>query len=242
MKDLDAGLLLDPFTFLTHWHHFPTKLEPEHRWEPLDQVLCRWLALWDRGKYYWDDELQYPLVRPWVEQDLVEALAAWDGLLSSIVKRLPTETLVEWQAPLSKALLDQFKDRVSLFTMEFLSRAKRPASFQLIAPGITIFSEESLVDTYAQEADNTWRRRWMEHADPNEWPSLLLPRLTGRPMPREHTTDALFYKDWGVGKFTVNREGRMEVGERGVDTKAEWFETQDASGDVTLDWAHFNQH
>lgn len=212
-RDVDAGLLLDPFTFRVHWHYIPTsgnnRLQPGDYWEPLDRVLRRWLAIWDSGKYYWDDGLQYPMVRPWIERYLTESLTAWDRLLSCISERLPAGVLSEWQAPLEKTLLTQFE--ISPFTVEFLSRAKRPA-FPLIAPGITVFSEESLVSTYAREAEGSWRRRWTKNAEPDEWPGLLLPTLVERSVPREHPADDSFDKDWGVGNLTVNLLPGLYVG------------------------------
>lgn len=106
-RDLDAGLLLDTSTFRAHWHYLPSHLEPAEHWVPLDSVLRRWLALWDRGKYYWDDGLKYPRVHPWVESDLAESLFAWDELLDCIAGKLPlsSEQTLEWLPPVDKTLL-----------------------------------------------------------------------------------------------------------------------------------------
>lgn len=82
----------------------------------------------------------------------------------------------------------------------------------MIAPGITVFSEESLVSAHAREAEDSWRRRWTKNAEPDEWPGLLLPTLVERSVPREYPADDSFDKDWGVGNLTVNLLPGLYVG------------------------------
>lgn len=75
---------------------------------------------------------------------------------------------------------------------------------------MTVFSEETFVAMYDHEADDAWRQQWVKHAEPDEWPSLLLPTLAGRPVPQDNTIRQ------GLGSRQIYSQQTARVGCRWV--------------------------
>ncbi|KAL2013365.1 hypothetical protein VTN00DRAFT_890 [Thermoascus crustaceus] len=200
----DGGNLLRPANRSCTLAPITESPAPGCAWIPLQVVLQKWLDLWERGKYYKDSDVNAPMIRirSWVEADLIESITAWDTLLATIESKIPVDHRPSGRlAPLTMDLLDQFS--ISPFAKQFLSRAQIPR-FEFVAPGITVFPPESFAVLYGSEPADSTRLGWVAHAEPDGWPTLLLPAVSSFQM-QSPTRDDSFDEDWGFGEFTVMR-------------------------------------
>ncbi|KAI0149996.1 hypothetical protein F4776DRAFT_604115 [Hypoxylon sp. NC0597] len=212
---MDGGIFLDIESYQAVWHggHSP-RFPPAHQWLPLEVILQKSLDAWDTGKFYWDIDQASIAVRHWTQNDVEESLAAWDRLLSSIELRISskTERVLLRLEPLSPELLTAFK--ISAFAARFLTRAQRPG-FLFIAPGISTFTSHSFITTYEAEALGSVRQtHWLGISGEDDWPTLLFPGLDAVPHDVSQSPDRdinCFDRDWGFGKFTVNRQSGLYV-------------------------------
>ncbi|KAI8965151.1 hypothetical protein F5Y11DRAFT_37348 [Daldinia sp. FL1419] len=212
---MDGGIFLDIVSYKAVWHqrdflHFP----PTDQWLPLEVLLQKAIDEWETGKFYWDASQASVAIRRWTSNDMEEALVAWVQLLSSIELRISSETghTPSRLEPLSSESLAPFK--ISGFAAEFLTKAQRP-SFSFIAPGIGTFTTESLAATYTTEASGSVRQtHWLGDSGDEDWPTLIFPGLDA--VPHDVSQDPnqyinCFDRNWGFGKFTVNRRSGLYV-------------------------------
>lgn len=106
---------------------------------------------------------------------------------------------------LDPKLLTQFPQ--SSFAFEFLSRARIP-EFEYIAPGVAAFTPETFYDIYSSEDPDSRRLAWISEVEPDEYPCLLFPSDDTVPRP---ASDPKFDKDWGFGRFTVDRRAGLYI-------------------------------
>lgn len=213
----DGGLFLDLRSCRVVWHWAPGPFPAEEEWVGLEVALQRSLDKWNSGKYFWNAENGIVDQRMWTESDVDDALSTWDRLLSSIEERLPQpEGTSERLEPIQIDQETRTALRISGFSAEFLTRASRP-SFKYIAPGITTFSTESLTALYTSEDQRAPRRSYPTgpgDPDGDEWSTLLLPaeRPVQSDTSRHPDPDVRsFDKNWGFGKFTVDRRAGLYV-------------------------------
>ncbi|KAF3068384.1 hypothetical protein GL218_08392 [Daldinia childiae] len=212
---MDGGVFLDIVSYKAVWHErdfltFP----PADQWLPLEVLLQRSLDAWETGKFYWDVGQASMAIRSWTQNDVEEALVAWNRLLSSIELRISSGTgnAPHRLEPLSSESLAPFN--ISTFAAEFLTRAQRPG-FSFNAPGINTFTPELFVVTYTAEAPGSTRQtRWLGDSGDEDWPTLLFPGIDTVPLDVSDNPNMYinsFDRDWGFGKFTVNRQSGLYV-------------------------------
>ncbi|KAI1413217.1 hypothetical protein F5Y13DRAFT_189580 [Hypoxylon sp. FL1857] len=185
---MDGGIFLDIESYRAVWHGGDSPLfPPADQWLPLEVILQKSLDAWETGKFYWDSGQASIAVKRWTQNDVEEALTAWDKLLTSIELRIA-------------------------FSAEFLVRAQRPG-FMCIAPGISTFTSDSFITTYeAEEPGSVRQTHWL--GEEEDWPTLLFPGLGAVPHDvSQHPNCDInsFDRDWGLGKFTVNRQSGLYV-------------------------------
>lgn len=216
-EPMDGGLFLNLQTCRVVWHWAPGPFPADDEWIALDFALQQSLDKWNSGKYFWNAEQGLIDQRLWTDNDVDDALASWDRLLSSIEERLPQSAGAPQR--LGPLQLDQEAKtafRISGFTAEFLSRASRPG-FTYVAPGITTFSADSVAELYGSEDQRAPRRSYPTgpgDPDGDEWASLLLPatQTVTREVSRHPDFDVQsFDKNWGFGKFTVSRRAGLYI-------------------------------
>ncbi|KAL8887508.1 MAG: hypothetical protein Q9215_004930 [Flavoplaca cf. flavocitrina] len=214
-----GGLIYDTATDFCTWAVFPPWPRAEE-WVPLEMVLGKWLELWEKGKFYVDDE-EGLAVRSWVQSDVDEALEAWEGLMDAIAQRLPASTRADGDGGATQ-VTEPILGREQLerggfhpFAVAFLERARRPpGEVKFVAPGIGIWSSISFAEAVENEPTSSSRRTYLTRArfEPEQIPSLLFPaiepsktdRHTRVVDPTEGEADD-FDRDWGFGKFTLGR-------------------------------------
>ncbi|PPJ56867.1 hypothetical protein CBER1_11111 [Cercospora berteroae] len=148
-------------------------------WQALDHILQSYIDMINVGKvvagnFKADDTIppfgmaspQYPWKLASFSTGILDmTLTAWDKLIEAIEQRLPpheqifkpsTETL----AP--SEVLDQGEYPRDCFVRYFLSRAQRPRKIQFIAPGISLPTEDTLIDHPFKEL-----ARQHKHASPS---------------------------------------------------------------------------
>ncbi|KAJ4386282.1 hypothetical protein N0V93_009175 [Gnomoniopsis smithogilvyi] len=213
----DGGLFFNLHTDRVVWHWAPGPFPAEEQWISLEVALQQSLDKWNSGKYFWNPEQGIVDVRLWTENDVTEALCSWDRLLRNIEERLPTDT-GEFTR-LQSVQLDQETRRschISDFAAEFLCRAPKP-NFTHVAPGITTFSADSLAELYRSEEEQALRRSYPTGpGDPEggDWATLLLPSTQAVVQDVSRHPDfevQSFDKEWGFGKFTVNRRAGLYI-------------------------------
>lgn len=125
------------------------------KWVPLDEVLPRWVRMWEVGKFRAKTELESRensfAVEPWVERDVEKAVQQWHRLLSLLESR--NAGISNNDCPTTGSSNETFEPMVSdellakwnfpSFGREFFKRARKPRQgIQLIAPGITLFNDK----------------------------------------------------------------------------------------------------
>ncbi|KAK4104691.1 hypothetical protein N658DRAFT_504272 [Parathielavia hyrcaniae] len=178
---MDGGLFVDVDNLRGIWRQTPSDpaggIPPSEKWLPLDYLLRLELSRWESGRYVHEPKAEEGLeVQKWVpvppftmeEGDdcpnlqLAEALSDWERLLGLIESKLPpSPTLLarERGEPLRLEAMEEVSDlRLSKFARQFLSRARRPRGWTLVAPGIGTFSGETLREAYSAEPEDSFRR------------------------------------------------------------------------------------
>ncbi|KAI1346683.1 hypothetical protein F5Y01DRAFT_17063 [Xylaria sp. FL0043] len=216
-SSLDGGIWLDIQSYRAVWYEVDFPCPPADEWLPLDVLLQKELDAWGTGKYYFNSEIASIDTRPWTQHDLEQSIAAWGRLLSSIESRMPTAEKSDIQTglhkrlePLSPETLAPFK--LSVFATRFLTTAPRP-NFTFVAPGTRVFTPSLAANIYGSEAPNSSRQvHWIGQEE--DWPTLILPGVEPAPHNVSHDTNrdiSCFDKDWGFGKFTVNRQSGLYI-------------------------------
>ena len=209
---LDGGLFLDLQTYKVVWHWSPGSFPASEKWVSLEFALQTQLDKWESGKFYWDTDGQSFATKRWIEADLTDALYAWDRLLWTIEAKLPQRGHKQQSRlePLDFESMSSF--RIGRFAREFLSRAPRP-KFRHIAPGISVFSPETISEIYSSEPTDSFRRTFnLGGADEEDWTNLLFPASSTVSPGVSQNSDfdiKSFDEDWGFGKFTVNRRAGL---------------------------------
>ncbi|KAI1136044.1 hypothetical protein F5Y05DRAFT_122232 [Hypoxylon sp. FL0543] len=212
---MDGGIFLDIKSYRAVWHGGKSpRFPPTDHWVPLEVILKKSLDAWEAGKFYWDASQDSIAIRRWTQNDVEQSLLAWDRLLSSIELSISSKvghSPVRLR-PLSPELLARFK--ISGFAAEFLTRAQQPG-FTFIAPGISTFTSQSFIATYEAEAPGSERQtHWLGDSGDHDWPTLLFPGPDVVPHDISRSPDLeinSFDRDWGFGKFTVNRQSGLYV-------------------------------
>lgn len=217
---MDGGLFLNLQTCRVVWHWAPGPFPADDQWIDLEYALQQSLDKWNSGKYFWNADQGMLDVRFWTDNELTDALSSWDRLLSSIERRLPAQAAdgspPQRLEPLHLTQESSAAFRISRFSIEFLSRALRPG-FMYVAPGITTFSAETLTELYGSEDQRAPRRSYPTgpgDPDGDDWASLLLPgtQSVASDVSRHPDFDVQsFDKNWGFGKFTVNRRAGLYI-------------------------------
>ncbi|KAI1734272.1 hypothetical protein F4680DRAFT_357676 [Xylaria scruposa] len=212
---MDGGIYVDIQSYKAVWHSddflgFP----PPDQWLPLEVILQKSLDAWTTGKFYWDAQETTIKARSFTQYDVDQSVAAFYRLLSSIELRMPLRedkaAFYHRLEPLDSHTLAPFK--VSAFSTKFLTTAHRP-EFSFVAPGIRVLTPSLLDEIYGTEAlDSVRRMHWL--GDDEDWPTLILPGIepVSHDVGRSPNQDIQsFDKDWGFGKFTVNRQSGLYV-------------------------------
>lgn len=209
---MDGGLFLDLQTCKAVWHWNSGPFPAPEKWVLLETALQYQLDKWESGKYYWDAVTKSLATKRWIERDITNALAAWDSLLLTIEAKMQQggQRVHSRLEPLEAESMSSFQ--IDSFAKTFLSRARRP-SFRHVAPGISTFSPETLHQIYSSEPVDSFRRTFgLGEPDQEDWASLLLPGTGTVPQDvsqSPHFETKSFDKDWGFGKFTVNRRAGL---------------------------------
>ncbi|ROT42460.1 hypothetical protein SODALDRAFT_326619 [Sodiomyces alkalinus F11] len=214
----NGGVFFNIDTNRACWNLTEMGFPSEDFWVPLEVILRKQLLKWDQGKFFWGPadgrEWEALSTRSWVANDLELAIAGWDTLREAIQNRLPHadgSSLREEKPPIPSEILHDLK--VSSFARAFLAKAKRP-SFTFVAPGITSFTTESIVELYAAEPPTSPRLTADLDLDGgDEYASLILPAV-GNPVPEPAPGNRHFEKGWGNAKNTVLRRAGLYVNRR----------------------------
>lgn len=209
---MDGGIYISVSTARVIWRSLPDEFPVAERSLPLEVFYKTLLAQWDTGKYRFDSEEKTIAMRWWRDADVDEALSCWANLLSAIERRLPQQGQQETPArlpPLDAETLESLK--MGKFARVFLSQAERPG-FDYIAPGLTAFSPETLLQIYGSEASHSYRTDLNRFYSIDNFSSLIFPSDTTVPSTTSQSTDwkiSSFDKDLGFGKFTVARRAGL---------------------------------
>jgi hypothetical protein len=240
---MDGGLFIDIYTLRGIWLDAPRgpAMLPSDSWLPLDYLLKQELSRWESGRYVHDPSAEEGLrVQKWVpipstiegavvahhpNLQVAEAISEWERLLCAIESRMPSSSTRtpegesserERGEPLPWEAMQDL--RLSKFAKHFLSRARRPTGWTFVAPGIGTFTNESLREAYATEAQDTFRRTFTTSEEGEDWVTLLLPSLCGDKRPVTVPADVSrvpdleinsFDKPFGFGKATVGRRAGL---------------------------------
>ncbi|KAL2753846.1 hypothetical protein ACRALDRAFT_1069805 [Sodiomyces alcalophilus JCM 7366] len=232
----DCGVYFDLDTNRACWHRTELRFPSQDLWVPLEVILREQLLKWDQGKYFWgrSDGREWEALskKSWVASDLELAIAGWDSLLEAIQNRLPhtEDSSLREEPPLPSEIVHDL--RVSSFACAFLTKAKRP-SFTFVAPGITSFTPQSIVELYAAEPPTSPRLAGLDVDAGDECASLILPAV-GRPVPEPAPGNRQFDKDWGSAKKTVLRRAGLYVNYRSIGTDGDdvWLLTPEGVDDA----------
>ncbi|KAM7201226.1 hypothetical protein V8F20_004972 [Naviculisporaceae sp. PSN 640] len=150
-----------------------------------------------------------------------EAIQQWDRLLNAIEEKMKSSGYktdnVERIPPIAADTLNNIK--ISQFAKDFLTRARRPP-WKFVAPGISVFKDETLIQTYANEEETSSRLRVTYEGDSEDWISLILPgdKVLGKDVkgfdprisqPKNTGNSAYFDENWGFGQFTLGRRAGL---------------------------------
>ncbi|KAK4233040.1 hypothetical protein C8A03DRAFT_39277 [Achaetomium macrosporum] len=236
---MDGGLFVDIYTLHGIWLDAPRgpAILPSEKWLPLDYLLKQELSRWESGRYVHDPSAEEGLrIQKWVpipstiegavahqhNLQVAEAISEWERLLCAIESKMPSSSTPEGETSERESgeplRLEAMQDlRLSKFAKHFLSRARRPKGWTFVAPGIGTFSNESLREAYATEAEDTFRRTFTTSEEGEDWITLLLPSLAGDkpvkvPADMSRVPDPeinSFDKPFGFGKATVGRRAGL---------------------------------
>ncbi|KAK3307737.1 uncharacterized protein B0T15DRAFT_374495, partial [Chaetomium strumarium] len=213
---MDGGLFVDIYTLYGIWLDTPRgpAMLPSDNCLPLDYLLKQELSRWESGRYVYDSSVEEGLrVQKWVpipatiegavayfpNLQVVEAISEWERLLCAIESKMPSSSIRTPEGENSERERGEPK-----FAKHFLSRARRPMGWTFVAPGIGTFTNESLCEAYATEAEDTFRRIFTTSEEGEDWVTLLLPSLSGDKRPVTVPTDP-----FGFGKATVGRRAGL---------------------------------
>jgi hypothetical protein len=144
-----GGLFFDQNTNLACWVTLPGRWPAAEDWIPLEQILQRWLRVWESGKIQAisGGDHHELVLRPWSESDLERTMRSWERLLQAVESRLQNHRVPPQSSPVGTHLVSrEVVDRYLChsFARAFLSTARAPRVPQLrVAPEIATFTDEA---------------------------------------------------------------------------------------------------
>ena len=226
---MDGGVILDLQTLRVIWHRLPGPPPPRDEWTSLLEVLQAQWSNWETGKFMYDPAREALVTLRWTQHELAETLSTWNDLLSAIEEAMARNGF-DQSGPRLEALNFDANNpfHLSKFARAFLSQAPRP-NFKYVAPGVQTFNTALLHEIYSSEGPNSMRSRFeLGEEDDEDWVSLILPAVDTVPkeFPRNSNSDVKsFDKDWGFGKFTINRRAGLYTDTDNVHSNAARFIT-----------------
>jgi hypothetical protein len=211
----EGGLFFDQERGVACWIDLSLGFPPEDSWQPLADILSRWLIMWDAEKIRIQPALS---LQPWGQWDLQQSLHVWDELIAAIEERMPvqppersgtTTPLVE------TTVADQWCDHP--FQLAFLTQARAPNNTVLnIAPGVKPWTSATFEAIHANELINSERRLAIgikpsddpqseSHRDRDLAPVLLFPSDTTVARPASHRFDSF----WNRGSVLLERRAGL---------------------------------
>ncbi|KAM7219832.1 hypothetical protein V8F06_004866 [Rhypophila decipiens] len=147
------------------------------------------------------------------KMQVFESIQQWDHLLTAIEKRMGSagnKPTGERLPPISPEIADTIK--ICQFARDFLTRARRPATWSFLGPGIRTFTDETIREIYSDESPNT--RRLSVIFEGGDYVSLLLP---GEKVPLDDGGSGSpgiakeFDKVWGWSHMAVDRRAGLYI-------------------------------
>lgn len=150
----DGGLFFNMATNLCTWVFLENEMPHPEQWFSLELALTKYLTYFSTGKFRVSDYDPSALgcsMEPYVENDVVASLSAYDALLQAIASKAGGDAQISDMPLVDPEILTRWNIRG--FAYEFLSRAKA-SSFTYIAPGIKPLDASTLTDLMNEDVDS----------------------------------------------------------------------------------------